>query len=523
MDDPINTSDLDRELDAVYTIQDLKRSLRKVHVRADKPSLRALAAKTRHSRDSLSKTAAGYMLRGPRLPKKAVMVEFLRACGVRDDALEPWRHAWERAATEEDAPARPRAAQATYQISSSATDSTQTQNLLISQPGGTPSTADETDIRELQDRNRKLTKDNEELRQQLAKSMDGSSQMSSAGDLRTGGYAIPEGPDVRFFAMENDSKRARFFYNELVNYVRNATEEVYILGRGFTEDSSPSVYTSLIEAEKEALQNGVEIVRIHAGNQVAAVAWAQGYAEMLEEFPHRFDMRADLDGTFYNDVILVDPHGNDPVVSFLFEKRKLRKRRLVDEPVAALVITNAPTLAINLAEHLDKRSKEILQLDSQDVRDLASKYTYFAWGVHMALSKMQSDVPEAHKLGKAILYGWQRHIIGMLSGPADRVTIEHTGNKQDAFDGIAYELSWLGKARMDRLEQRAYEEKAVTIEHKGQLSPAFTYVPLPKATETSQLERGSWIYLVVQGATENHMTGLLNELRDGGAPIDPIS
>ena len=99
-----------------------------------------------------------------------------------------------------------------------------------------------------------------------------------------------------------------------VNYVRNATEEVYILGRGFTEDSSPSVYTSLIKPRK-TLQNGVEIVRIHAGNQVAAVAWAQGYAEMLEEFPHRFDMRADLDGTFYNDVILVDPHGNDPVVA----------------------------------------------------------------------------------------------------------------------------------------------------------------------------------------------------------------
>jgi hypothetical protein len=38
------------------------------------------------------------MLNGVRLPKKAMMVAFLSACGVQDDGMESWQHAWERVA-----------------------------------------------------------------------------------------------------------------------------------------------------------------------------------------------------------------------------------------------------------------------------------------------------------------------------------------------------------------------------------------------------------------------------------------
>jgi transcriptional regulator with XRE-family HTH domain len=90
------TEDLD--LNSVITHEDLAGLLRTVHVRADKPSLRSIELKTRHDRTRLSKTVLSEMLRGTRLPRKAVMVAFLRACGVREDGIELWQRAWERIA-----------------------------------------------------------------------------------------------------------------------------------------------------------------------------------------------------------------------------------------------------------------------------------------------------------------------------------------------------------------------------------------------------------------------------------------
>src|SRR5579863_9040412 len=111
MDDAPYTGDLD--LGAASTRDDLAALLRVVHIRADKPSLRTLEARTRHSATPLSKTAVAEMLKGIRLPRKAVMAAFLRACGIQDDGMESWLRTWERAAAREEASARPVTAHAT--------------------------------------------------------------------------------------------------------------------------------------------------------------------------------------------------------------------------------------------------------------------------------------------------------------------------------------------------------------------------------------------------------------------------
>jgi len=104
------TGDLD--LAAVYTRDDLLARLRTLYIRADKPSLRTLETRTRKDPNPLSKTVAAEMLHGTRFPRKAAMVAFLRACGVPDDAIEPWRRAWEQVAASEEASAQPGTAQA---------------------------------------------------------------------------------------------------------------------------------------------------------------------------------------------------------------------------------------------------------------------------------------------------------------------------------------------------------------------------------------------------------------------------
>ena len=104
MDDAPYTGDLN--LGAVSTRDDLAAQLRTVHVRADKPSLRTLESRTRHTTSPLSKTVVAEMLKGMRFPRKAVMVAFLRACGIQDDDMDPWLRTWERIAASEEAPIR---------------------------------------------------------------------------------------------------------------------------------------------------------------------------------------------------------------------------------------------------------------------------------------------------------------------------------------------------------------------------------------------------------------------------------
>ena len=535
MDDAPYTGDLD--LGAVSTREDLAMLLRMARTLADKPSLRTLEARTRHSATPLSKTVVAEMLKGARLPRKSVMVTFVQACGVPDDAIEPWLRAWERVAASEEAPGGARSTPggqrraavaeqppvpADLLPSSGAMGGAQLRHVPVDRSSSAPAT-EQMEIRQLREQVSQLTLDNDKLRMQLATKPDGPSvQVSPVGDLAATVFMGAQDHAVRYFAMD-DVKSERLFYSDLAKYIQNAKEAVYILGKGFHHERSSSVYRQLIRAEREALRRGVDMIRIQTGNPVAA-GWAKGYAQLLKDFPGQFQMRADLDGISYNDVILIDPRGHDPVVSFIFETREPGLVGPVGRPIVALFIMNARTLASNLSDQLINHAAELLELDPQAVRDLASKYVYFAWGVHMASRKMREDVPDARPLGMAILRGWKRHIEGMLSGPADRATIEKkTEEGEDAFDGVAYELSWWGKARIDRLEKRAYGEERVNIELNGETRQAFTYVPLPavrEVTNKNKLAPGSWIALVVEGALENKMTRLLTELQHSGVRID---
>jgi transcriptional regulator with XRE-family HTH domain len=99
VDDYLFTEDIG--VSSAQTRDDLAAMLRVVHVRADRPSLRMLEVRTRHYPTPLSKTVVSEMLKGARFPRKAVMLSFLRACGVPGEETEPWRRAWERVAARE--------------------------------------------------------------------------------------------------------------------------------------------------------------------------------------------------------------------------------------------------------------------------------------------------------------------------------------------------------------------------------------------------------------------------------------
>jgi hypothetical protein len=91
--------DLNHELDSVSTRAELAAVLRAVHLRADQPSLRELEKRTRNAPVRLSRSTTSDMLTGRRLPRKAVLVTFLRQCGI--SRTVPWERTWERVAATE--------------------------------------------------------------------------------------------------------------------------------------------------------------------------------------------------------------------------------------------------------------------------------------------------------------------------------------------------------------------------------------------------------------------------------------
>lgn len=183
MVDALYTGDLD--LTAAVTPAELTALLRTVHLRADRPSLRALEARSRHEATPLSKTVVSEVLKGVRFPRKAVMVAFLRACGERDDRIESWQRAWDRIAASRPASAARATGHALSPVAGTAA------------PGAGDSPAiGAAEMERLREEVSKLTEDNRRLRLQVNEAGDRNPAQESqpAGQAST---RPSHGPEVR--------------------------------------------------------------------------------------------------------------------------------------------------------------------------------------------------------------------------------------------------------------------------------------------------------------------------------------
>ena len=135
------------------SLDELAACLRYVHLRADKPTYRALEQQTKHAseflpgtrlrRVRLTRSILSDVLLGRKFPGKAFMLTFVDACGVDLENYRRWEQAWDRLAVQ-------------YQQSSP-----------------TPGEAEQ------------LRQENEELRQQIA------AQKSAAGAVPTDKSVLP--------------------------------------------------------------------------------------------------------------------------------------------------------------------------------------------------------------------------------------------------------------------------------------------------------------------------------------------
>jgi hypothetical protein len=326
-------------------------------------------------------------------------------------------------------------------------------------------------------------------------------------------------PDMVWLDIEEDVESQRLFYDTLTASIRNAKQAIYRTGHGFRYDAKGEFYEQLLHAEKAALRKNIQIIRIQTGARVAE-GWAKGYATLLEDFHPQFRFVVDFENPLFFDIGLIDPQSTDPLAYLVFESTVGTTTR----PAFALFMQPPRPLASELGHRFKDRADLLTRLtgvEPADVRGMAHSYLYFAWGVHLAVEKMVSDVPDAIKKGRAVLRGWRRNIAATVAGPARPASIQETGDDNDGFHGVVYELSWWGKTRLDRLELRAYESVEVDVELHGRLQRAFTYVPLPRPEPNKPPQPSSWIHWVRHGAVQNKMFELLDELHSHGVERPP--
>jgi RNase P subunit RPR2 len=95
----------------VGSLQELAECLRQLHIRADKPSLRELEDRTKHTsgllpgtrlkRARLGRTTINEVLRGFKLPKKAFLLTLVEILNVDLEADRRWEQAWDRLAAQD--------------------------------------------------------------------------------------------------------------------------------------------------------------------------------------------------------------------------------------------------------------------------------------------------------------------------------------------------------------------------------------------------------------------------------------
>ncbi|MFC5000541.1 hypothetical protein ACFPIJ_22230 [Dactylosporangium cerinum] len=189
------------------------------------------------------------------------------------------------------------------------------------------------------------------------------------------------------------------FHAQLVAATAAAKLHIYRSGTGSLRPPG-RYFDDLERAEREALDRGVEIVRIQT-SPVVDPAWAKMLKQLKVENGERY--RVLLASTSWPlDACIIDP-GGDAVVVLLFETDAWDGTRFV---TAEIVRGNAE-FANSLAKHFAP-GEHLEELDADGIERLGQSELVVAYGDHMNKNYNRRTTPGAQPAGIVTLHGWTR-------------------------------------------------------------------------------------------------------------------
>lgn len=234
-----------------------------------------------------------------------------------------------------------------------------------------------------------------------------------------------------------------------------------------------------VEAKIEHLRRGVEAARVKA------------------------EMAAPLE-------VLIENLGHDAVAAerLLAELAKLGVPRTIADGDASAILKFLPLeIVLSALRNMEQRSENPVQNTSRDDASIM----YFAYGPDMAGTWMASALPDARRIGLAQLKGWRR--IYLASPDESGVAAGMEPNTGDSLvEGVLYQLPAQSRVELEDIRQDTHELLTVNVLSRGAIREAFALVPIDPVGRAADRPSSEELDLMIAGATENKLQGLLREL-----------
>lgn len=314
--------------------------------------------------------------------------------------------------------------------------------------------------------------------------------------------------DLSTEAMEEE------YYRVLAESIRRAQTIIYRSGRGFFDEPRKRFKGELISAEDFALGRGVKIIRVQTADRVSP-DWAEQYASLIEKYPDKLVVYADLKDPLLVNLGLIDPQGPRPEVQILFESVTA-----VDHPShtadAGIFVYGPSRFARSLQAQFEHWTNGLRILDADQVRNLARTYLYFAYGSNMSLTQMRERCPGAVRRGTGILYGWKRNFsvaARHLGATAAAAGLERSDNPTDCVEGVVYDLTVEEKRSIDEIEAGGYAPVDIDFKLAGRHVSGFTHIPENISASARLKPTRAYLQLMIEGAEANGLVNLAKQLR----------
>lgn len=308
------------------------------------------------------------------------------------------------------------------------------------------------------------------------------------------------------------------FYNYLESLLTHPkTKRCWFSGGGFDLRNEPAKKQAekLIGAMRQALENGVDIERIHTGGRTSAA-----YAQMLAELASM-----DVQGRFtlyllrsegsaqVSDVFLIntgDPDWN--VAEFMIETTMRREEASLAS--SAVFVHDNFILVRDLTERFELMRENAMRLGaSQIVETLSGQSDYFAYGSNMDRDQMLRRIPAAECLGKAVLNDYRL----TFDQPAKYRggSVANIQNEPGAkVWGVVWRIPAMDLPTLDHIEDISTYDRVsvgVEVEDKGKLD---CEVYVAKDPVDGLYPEKDYLYKMISGAIAAGLPGeYMNRLR----------
>lgn len=280
------------------------------------------------------------------------------------------------------------------------------------------------------------------------------------------------------------------FYDYFVKVIKNAKNNIYITGDGFSNLSSvesKEIAKSYVNAFTSALRvnTNLHVVRLQTKAQ-SDPEWFKMTARMIDEFGDRFEFYVLPDGKSdqISSVCTIDPKDKQNCISeIMLSRETLRGTESIDLAGTAFFIEGKEALAENLTTRILKLTRVSKRFRSGDelLNTLIGDHYYFAYGSNMDTDQMKDRSPSAEKVGIGILKNYS--LVFNRKGTYRKGGVASVEDSKDNnVYGVIWKLNSEDLLKLDITEDpNAYERELYSVyTMDGKVHNCYVYVAFPQ-------------------------------------------